>query len=167
MWRCGSTSWNGVCAVCCADCSLHNLQVAAVVWCKPVAVCAVWRSWWWTERPPKHVERFTRINNLRNSCIWLVVLQELTFLYIIKTFQPFGRCTSFFRRIHHFTIPWPPLWSSGQSFWLQIQRSRVRFLALPDFMSSSGSGTGSTQPREVNWGATWIKSSGSGSENRD
>ena len=44
----------------------------------------------------------------------------------------------------------PPLWSSGQSFWLQIQRSRVRSLALPDFLSSSGSGTGSTQPREVN-----------------
>ena len=44
----------------------------------------------------------------------------------------------------------PPLWSSGQSFWLQIQRSRVRFPALPDFLNSSGSGTGSTQPREVN-----------------
>ena len=44
----------------------------------------------------------------------------------------------------------PPLWSSGQSLWLQIQRSRVRFPALPDFLSSSGSGTGSTQPREVN-----------------
>ena len=44
----------------------------------------------------------------------------------------------------------PPLWSSGQSFWLQIQRSRVRFPALPDFLSSSGSGTGSTQPREIN-----------------
>ena len=44
----------------------------------------------------------------------------------------------------------PPLWSSGQSFWLQIQRSRVRFPALPDFLSSSGSGTESTQPREVN-----------------
>ena len=44
----------------------------------------------------------------------------------------------------------PPLWSSGHSFWLQIQRSRVRFPALPDFLSSSGSGTGSTQPREVN-----------------
>ena len=27
----------------------------------------------------------------------------------------------------------PPLWSSGQSFWLQIQRSRVRSPALPDF----------------------------------
>ena len=30
------------------------------------------------------------------------------------------------------------LWSSGQSFWLQIQRSRVRFPALPDFLSSKG-----------------------------
>ena len=45
---------------------------------------------------------------------------------------------------------WPPLWPSGQSFWLQIQRSRVRFPALPDFLSSNGSGTGSTQPLEVN-----------------
>jgi hypothetical protein len=40
----------------------------------------------------------------------------------------------------------PPLWSSGQSSWLQTQRSRVRFPVLPDFLSSSGSGTGSTQP---------------------
>ena len=54
----------------------------------------------------------------------------------------------------------PPLWSSGQSFWLQIHWSRVRFPALPDFLRGSGSGTGCTQPREpreVNWGATWIK----------
>ena len=33
---------------------------------------------------------------------------------------------------------------------LQIQRSRVRFPALPDFLSISGYGTGSTQPREFN-----------------
>jgi hypothetical protein len=38
----------------------------------------------------------------------------------------------------------PPLWSSDRSFWLQIQRSWVRFPALPDFLRSSGSGTGST-----------------------
>jgi hypothetical protein len=51
----------------------------------------------------------------------------------------------------------PPLWSSGQSSWLQIQRSRVRFPALPDFLRSSGPGTRSTQPCEYNWGATWKK----------
>jgi hypothetical protein len=44
-----------------------------------------------------------------------------------------------------------------QSFWLQIQRSRVRFPALPDILRSRGSGTGSTQPHEDNWGATWMK----------
>jgi hypothetical protein len=32
----------------------------------------------------------------------------------------------------------PPLWSSGQSFWLQIQRSRFRFPALPHFLRSRG-----------------------------
>jgi hypothetical protein len=42
----------------------------------------------------------------------------------------------------------PPLWSSGQSSWLQVQRSLVRFPALPDFLRSSGSGTGSTEPCE-------------------
>jgi hypothetical protein len=33
----------------------------------------------------------------------------------------------------------PPLWSSGQSSWLQIQ-VRVRFPALPDILRSSVSG---------------------------
>jgi hypothetical protein len=32
------------------------------------------------------------------------------------------------------------------SSWLLAQRSRVRFPALPDFLSNSESGTGSTQP---------------------
>jgi hypothetical protein len=44
----------------------------------------------------------------------------------------------------------PPLWFIRQSSWLQIQKSRVRFQALPDFMTSSGSGTVFTQPREDN-----------------
>jgi hypothetical protein len=70
----------------------------------------------------------------------------------------------------HFTSLWStitlPLWSSGQSNWLQTQRSWVRFPALPDFMSSSGSGIGSTQPQEYKWGATW-NSSGSSLETQE
>jgi hypothetical protein len=54
---------------------------------------------------------------------------------------------------------WPPLSSNGQSSWLQIQRSRVRLPALPDFLRSSLSGTMSTQPREDNWGASWMEKS--------
>ena len=58
----------------------------------------------------------------------------------------------------------PPLWSSGQSFWLQIQRSRVRSPALPDFLSSSGS----TQPREVKLRSYLNKKvAAPGSENRE
>jgi hypothetical protein len=53
------------------------------------------------------------------------------------------------RNIFEFTtglgIPGPLLWSSGQSSWLLIQRFRARFSALPNFVSSSGCGTGSTQ----------------------
>jgi hypothetical protein len=57
-------------------------------------------------------------------------------------------------RVYHVTnYDGPPLWSSGQSSWLQILRSRVRFPALPAFLRSSGAGTGSTQPREDNRGA--------------
>jgi hypothetical protein len=44
----------------------------------------------------------------------------------------------------------PPLWSSGQSSCLQNQSSLVRFPALSEFLRSSESGTGLTQPREYN-----------------
>jgi hypothetical protein len=60
---------------------------------------------------------------------------------------------------------WPPLWSSGQSSWLQIRRPGFDS-ALPE-KKSSGSGTGSTQPREYNWAVTWEKSSGSCLENQE
>jgi hypothetical protein len=49
----------------------------------------------------------------------------------------------------------PHLSSSVQSSWLQIQRPRGWFPALPDFLRGSGSVTGSTQLRKYNWGATW------------
>ena len=52
--------------------------------------------------------------------------------------------------------------------WLQIQRFRVRSPALPDFLSSSGSGTGSTQPREVKLRSYLNKKvAAPSSENRD
>jgi hypothetical protein len=44
----------------------------------------------------------------------------------------------------------------GQSPWSQIQRSRVRFPTLPDFLASTGSGTGSTQPREYTRGVNGV-----------
>jgi hypothetical protein len=47
---------------------------------------------------------------------------------------------------------------------LEVQ---VRSPALPDFVTSSGSGTGSTQPREYNWGVLEKKSSGCSLENRE
>jgi hypothetical protein len=60
-------------------------------------------------------------------------------------------------KIHVCVKIWLPLWSSGQSSSVQIQRSQVLSLALPDFQTSSGPGTGFIQPREYNWGATWKK----------
>jgi hypothetical protein len=50
----------------------------------------------------------------------------------------------------------PVVWSSGQSSWLQIQKSWVQFPATPSFLRRSRCGTGSTQPRDYNWVATWM-----------
>jgi hypothetical protein len=51
-------------------------------------------------------------------------------------------------KYEHIHLKWPPLWSSGLSFWLQIQRSWVRFPALLDILSNTGPRTASSQPRE-------------------
>jgi hypothetical protein len=59
-----------------------------------------------------------------------------------KILPPFS-CSEFNHRVVCFG---PTLWSSGQTSSLQTQRFRVLFPALTDFLSSSGSGTGSTQP---------------------
>jgi hypothetical protein len=62
------------------------------------------------------------------------------------------------------------LWSSGQSFWLQIQRPRVRFPALPDFLRIKELRGLERGPlslvRTIEELLEW-KSSGSGVENRD
>jgi hypothetical protein len=58
------------------------------------------------------------------------------------------------------------MWSGSQSFCLLTQRSRVRFPALPDFLSSSGSGTGvHSALMRVNEELLERKVSGSGLEN--
>jgi hypothetical protein len=59
-------------------------------------------------------------SKLRNLCSYGASLNKMVYIYV---------CV---------------LWSSAQSSWLQIQRSRVRLPALPDFLRSSRSGTGST-----------------------
>jgi hypothetical protein len=74
--------------------------------------------------------------------------------------------------VQYGNVSWPPLWSSGQSSWLQIRRPgfdsrHYQIFWKKKSKTSSGSGTGSTQPREYNWGATWYKSGGSGLENRE
>jgi hypothetical protein len=81
--------------------------------------------------------------------------RSVAFLAFLKWADKFDVCLFIyilFRKLLR-----PPLWSSAQSFWLQIQRSLIRFPALPDFLRSMWSGTGSTQPRENNWGTTWMK----------
>jgi hypothetical protein len=61
----------------------------------------------------------------------------------------------------------PPLWSSGQSSWLEIQRSG-RFPVLPDFLRSSGSGTGPLSlVSTIEELLQRKKSSGSGLESRE
>jgi hypothetical protein len=42
-----------------------------------------------------------------------------------------------------------PLWTSGQSSWLHIQRSWVRLPELPDFLRSSESRTGPLSPVRI------------------
>jgi hypothetical protein len=79
-----------------------------------------------------------------------------------------GNIYVYYIMLHYIILYWPLLKSSGQSSCLQIQRSWFDSRALPDFLRNSGFGTGSTQPREYNWGASWKKkSSGSGLESRD
>ena len=56
--------------------------------------------------------------------------------------------------------------SLGVNVWLLITRSRVRFPALLQCYMWIRSRMGCTQPREDNWVATWLWSSGSDYESR-
>jgi hypothetical protein len=49
-----------------------------------------------------------------------------------------------------FSRHWRKLYVVKWSEFLATEPERVRFLVLPDFLRGSGSGTGSSQPREYN-----------------
>jgi hypothetical protein len=101
-------------------------------------------TWWWPVGPKHVVRQRSDCVNKHNSCDCRYLSNRLV-LYICLLHILFNDTVM---------TAWPPLWSSGQSSWLQIRRSRVRFPMLPDFLRSSESGTVSTEPREYNWGAT-------------
>jgi hypothetical protein len=96
-----------------------------------------WRSLDWIERTMKLVGELF---------IWMFKRNQARNFF-------FPPVTLFFAH----NVKRPPLWSSGQSSWLQIQRSWVWFPQLPDFLGSRGCGMESAQPREYNSGATWKK----------
>jgi hypothetical protein len=65
--------------------------------------------------------------------------------YMCSMFQCFKIDTTYCDILY---LARPPLWSNGQSSRLLIQGYWVRFPALANFLRSSGSGMGYTQPRE-------------------
>jgi hypothetical protein len=103
-----------------------------------------------------HVLIYCSCLRLISSIFVSFSFSPLSFFFIASNLESFNiQCSGNKIKSLCFCI-WPPLWYGGQSSLLQIQRSRDRFPALRHFLSS-GSGTGSTQPHEDTWGATWTE----------
>jgi hypothetical protein len=136
------------------------VRVTSLFW-KKMAHVSNWTRCVTSQRTVIFFIAVMTFSNLHSICI-IQIYQEMssfqglyssesgkaTSLYVR---MPCNRVTGGIERINenfHFFLESGSLsvWSSSQSFWLLTQRSRVRFLALPNFLSSSGSGTGSTQP---------------------
>jgi hypothetical protein len=122
-----------------------------------------WRKKNWSQVPdgrltPGQTGRLTVGRELTATVDRLCVLVVRVHSYTTEMYEYCVSCEVRTEFICYVEESRPPLLSSGQSSWLQIQRPRfvqVRFPALPDFLRNSGSGTGSTQPREYNCGPTW------------
>jgi hypothetical protein len=76
--------------------------------------------------------------------------------YNSKSAYTYGNPNSYFQ----FKFDWSEFLAANPEVW-------VRFPALANFLRSSGPGTGSTQPHEDKWGATFKRISGSSIENWD
>jgi hypothetical protein len=98
-----------------------------------------------------------RPHALREWCSNVFLLQEQQFIRRCHVVMTMYMKTRFLLRA------WPPLWSTGQSSYLQIERSRVPFLVVTDFLRSSGSGMGSLSLVRITEELLEWKSSGSGS----
>jgi hypothetical protein len=103
----------------------------------------------------------TFCNMISNSAFYRIRCElEMKWIYISRVchpghiFQLNNLCTQILINFSMDNMP-DRLSFSSQSSWLQIKRSG--FAALPDFLRSSGSGTGSTQPHEYNSATTWKK----------
>jgi hypothetical protein len=120
----------------------------------------IWRGWLLELWLP----RFRCTRNVLHPCAMFVVSLlggwTLLLLLLHVIFYAFFFFNMLFSSVNKETAA---LWYSGQSSWLQIQRSPVPFPALTDFLRSSGSGTGFTRPSEDNEELLEWKSSGSGS----
>jgi hypothetical protein len=86
---------------------------------------------------------------------WLLFLK---FLYNLMYFDIY---------YHYYFFCGPPLWSSGQSSWLQIQRSWFDSQRYQIFFRSSRSGRGPLSHMSTNEELLGRQSSGSGLENRE
>jgi hypothetical protein len=103
--------------------------------------------------------RTNRINNF-----WFVI--DFVFRFVISDDVPSSEFSNMFISLCVVYIR-PPRWSSGQSCWLQIERSRVRFPALTDFLRVVGLDKGPFSLVRTIEELLGRNSSGSGLENRE
>jgi hypothetical protein len=106
------------------------------------------RRSWYAENGSPSVKSLTGLLNSHYT-YWASVSDAITNLYWGD--GTVVQCTSVdCRNINSLSVSWYLiLWNNS---------SRLRSPALPDFLRNSGFGTWSTQPREYNWGATWLRS---------
>jgi hypothetical protein len=93
------------------------------------------------------------VHNFQGN-LW--ILHFCALLYVTSVLMIYLRVLSIAVTTRSSVLGW---WRTASMVWWSELDSEVwvRFSALPDFLRSSGTGTGSTQPPEYKWGATWKK----------